>query len=100
MKIKTTAAAGTLESSDVYVTAAPNEKGGRDIHIESPVLRLYEEQMLKVIGDALDQLEVKDVILTCKDRGAIDCVFRARVMAAVCRASGESFDWSLEDKEA
>jgi len=100
LKIKTTAAAGTLESSDVYVTAAPNEKGGRDITIDSPVLKLYEEQMLKVIGEALDQLEVKDVTLTCKDRGAIDCVFRARVMAAVCRASGENYDWSLEDEEA
>jgi len=100
LEIKTTAAAGTLESSDVYVTAAPNEKGGRDITIDSPVLKLYEEQMHKVIHEALDQLGVTNVGLTLKDRGAIDCVFRARVMAAVCRASGENYDWSLEDKEA
>lgn len=99
MKIKNTAAAGTLESSDVYVTASPNSGGGRKIRIESPVLKLYEEQMLKVIGEALDRLEVQDVSLELKDRGAIDCVFRARVMAAVCRAAGESYDWSKEDGE-
>lgn len=99
MEIKTTASAGTLESSDVYVTAGPNAGGGRVIRIDSPVLKLYEEQMHKVIGEALDQLKVKDVELTLKDRGAIDCVIRARVMAAVLRAAGETYDWSLEDRE-
>lgn len=100
MEIKTTASAGTLESSDVYVTAGPNAGGGRAVTIDSPVLKLYEDQMRKVIGEALDRLEVNDVELICKDRGAIDCVFRARVMAAVLRAAGESYDWSLEDGEA
>ena len=33
MKIKKPASAGTLESSDVFVSVAPNEGGGIDIEL-------------------------------------------------------------------
>ena len=97
MEIRKEASAGTLESSDVMVTVSPNEGGGRKIEIDSPVLKLYEEQMLSIINASLDKMGVKDAALFLKDRGAIDCVIRARVMAAVSRAAGEEYDWSLED---
>lgn len=100
MTVKIRAAAGTMESSDVLVTCEPNPEGGRKIVIDSPVLKLYEEQMLQAVNEALDKLSINDASLTLKDRGAIDCVIRARVMAASLRACGETYDWSLEDKEA
>ena len=100
MIVKTKAAAGTMESSDVLVTCEPNPDGGRIIVIDSPVLKLYEDQMLNAVNEALDKLDIADASLYLKDRGAIDCVIRARVMAASLRACGETYDWSLEDKEA
>lgn len=100
MVVKEKAVAGTMESSDVLVTCEPNPEGGRKIVIDSPVLKLYEDQMLAAVNEALDKLSVTDAVLFLKDRGAIDCVIRARVMAAALRAAGETYDWSLEDKEA
>ena len=100
MEIKKTALAGTLESSDVMVTAAPHPEGGIAVTIDSPVLALYEDQMRKAVLEAAADAGVQDAEITLKDHGAIDCVIRARVMAALCRAAEEPYDWSKEDKEA
>ena len=100
MIIVKAASAGTLESSDVLVTASPNPEGGIKVNIDSPVLALYEEQMMAVINEAVSTLQVKDAVLDLKDRGAIDCVIRARTMAAICRASESTYDWSMEDRKA
>ena len=100
MEIKKTASAGTLESSDVMVTAAPNPAGGLKVTIDSPVLALYEEQIRTAVAEATADCGVTNAELTLNDHGAIDCVIRARVMAALCRAAEAPYDWSKEDKEA
>ena len=41
---------------------------------------------------------VTRAILEMKDKGAIDCVIRARVAAALCRASETHYDWTKEDR--
>ena len=100
LEIKKTASAGTLESSDVMVTVGPNPEGGLKVTIDSPVLALYEEQMRKAVTDAAADTGVKDAEIALNDHGAIDCVIRARVMAALCRGAEEAYDWAKEDREA
>ena len=98
MKVIKTASAGTLESSDVFVTASPNEEGGVKITVDSPVLALFEEQILKTVREAAACMEVTDVALDLKDHGAIDCVIKARTLAALCRACGCTYDWTRENQ--
>ena len=98
MKVMKTASAGTLESSDVFVTASPNEGGGLRITVDSPVLALFEDQILATVKEAAQSMGVTDAALDLKDHGAIDCVIKARTLAALCRACECSFDWKLENK--
>ena len=91
MEIKHTASAGTLESSDALVTVEQNDKGV-DLLLQSPVIHQFGEQMRDVILDTLDRLEVKDVKITIVDKGALDCTLKARVEAAVYRASDQFKD--------
>ena len=82
------ASAGTLESSDAFVTLEPNA-GGLDIHIDSVVMKLFGDSILAVTKDVLSEFNVTDAKVTLIDRGALECVLRARVECAVLRAKGE-----------
>ncbi len=82
------AAAGTLESSDVYVELEPNE-GGIVIELESVVKRQFGESILKSAEEVLSEQGVTSAKLIITDRGALDCVIRARVETAIARAKGE-----------
>ena len=63
MRITKESVAGTVESSDVMVYVAPSGGG-----VDAVALRL-------------------------DDRGALDCVLRARLKAALLRATDEPVDW-------
>lgn len=94
MEIKNISSAGTLESSDILVVVEPNFEGGIILEIKSVVEKQYGEQIRKVIIDTLDELKVKDAIVKVNDKGALDCVIKARVQTAVLRAAEkENFDW-------
>lgn len=82
------ASAGTLESSDVFVEIAPAQSG---IHIDldSVVQAQFGEDILAVIREVLSETGVENAHLTVQDRGALDCVIRARVETAVMRGKGE-----------
>lgn len=82
------ATAGTLESSDVFVTVEPAEHG-LDIHIESVVMKQFGDDILAATKDVLNEFDVADAKVTVVDRGALECVLRARVECAVLRAKGE-----------
>ena len=82
------ATAGTLESSDVFVQIAPGN-GGIEIQLDSVVQAQFGEEILSVIREVLRDCGVEDARLTVQDRGALDCVIRARVEAAVIRGKGE-----------
>lgn len=95
--IKKEAVAGTLESSDVMVRVEPNPGKGLEIDLESAVLTTFGEQIRATTKQVCEDLGVTDAILSLKDKGAIDCVIRARVSAALCRAAETKFNWDGED---
>lgn len=96
MEIKKAAVAGTMESSDCMVTVRPGD-GSVDIQLESDVKVMFGQSILETIQATLDSLGVTSAEVEVRDRGALDCVIRARVECAVCRAAGEGFDWKKEE---
>ncbi len=86
-KIIQRATAGTLESSDVFVTLEP--ACGLEIEIDSVVQNQFGDTILKTVEEVLNDLQVEDAKLSIVDRGALDCVIRARVETAVLRGKGE-----------
>ena len=99
MEIKKEAVAGTLESSDMMVQVSPNPGKGLSIDLESVVLTTFGEQIRKTVKEVCEEMGVKDAALILKDKGAIDCVIRARVQAALCRAAEAKYDWEGEDQK-
>jgi len=94
MKVTKEAIAGTLESSDLMVKVAPSDKGTREIVIQSEVMKQFGKQINRVVTDTLDQLEISEGSIVIEDKGALDCVIRARVQAAVLRGSDSAeLDW-------
>ena len=88
MNIKTSAVAGTLESSDVYVKVEPSDK--LEIEIESVVYNQYADQIKQSVQQVLDELDVKSGKISVNDKCAVDCVIQARVETAIKRAGGEN----------
>ena len=82
------AVAGTLESSDVFVTLEPNA-AGLEIEIDSVVQSQFGEAIRRVAEEVLSEQQVQNAKLSIVDRGALDCVIRARVETAIVRAKGE-----------
>ena len=82
------ASAGTLESSDVFVEIAPAENG-IEIDLNSVVQAQFGEEILAVVREVLTECGVENASLRIQDRGALDCVIRARVETAVLRGKGE-----------
>ncbi|MGD9568875.1 MAG: citrate lyase acyl carrier protein [Sedimentibacter sp.] len=87
MEIKNKAAAGTLESSDIYVLVEPNEKG-IELELESIVLNQFGEEIEKTVREVLNDFNVQNIKIQLKDRGAVECAIRARVETALKRAEG------------
>ena len=83
------ATAGTMESSDAYVEIEPNENG-LEIRLESVVLQQFGQDIEQSVQAVLLRYGVKDAKVTLIDRGALDCVIRARVETAIRRGRGES----------
>ena len=80
-----TAVAGTLESSDAYVTVEPAETV--DITVESAVSAQFGPAIRKSVEELLQQYGITGVKLRLTDRGALDFVLRARVETALKRAT-------------
>ena len=88
-KIVQYATAGTLESSDVFVTVEPGS-GGLEIEIESVVLQQFGEEIRNVTEDVLRTCGIDEAKVAVVDRGALECVLRARVETAVLRGKEEA----------
>lgn len=82
------ASAGTLESSDAFVEIDPGENG-IEIRLESIVLAQFGDAIRTVVEAVLAEQGVEHARLYVRDRGALDCVLRARVETAVMRGKGE-----------
>lgn len=97
MEIKKAAMAGTLESSDITVVIEPNQEKDIMIKLKSSVEKQFGDQIKKVILDTLKELKVESAIVRVDDKGALDCVIKARVETAVLRAAEEThFNWGGE----
>lgn len=94
MEIKKTAMAGTLESSDITIVVEPNPDKEIFIKLKSSVEKQFGDVIKKVILDTLSELKVESAIVRVNDKGALDCVIKSRVQAAVLRAAEEDhFNW-------
>lgn len=83
------ASAGTMESSDVYVEIEPCEQG-IEIQLESVVKGQFGPQIQAVVEEVLNQCGIEKARVSVNDRGALDCVIRARVEAAIVRGRSEA----------
>ena len=85
MKIIKSASAGTLESSDVYVEIEP-AADILSISVESVVEKQFGEKIRSAVNDVLSENGVTSASVRVVDRGALECVIRARVETAILRA--------------
>lgn len=83
MEIVKIASAGTMESSDAYVEIEPATT--LDIQLESVVQEQFGEEIRKVVCEVLEDNGVKSANVRVVDRGALECVIRARVETAILR---------------
>ena len=88
MDILKSASAGTMESSDVYVQIEPAQ--GLEIQLESVVYNQFGDAIREVVKEVLQEQGVENAAVRIVDRGALECVIRARVETAVLRGKGEA----------
>ena len=86
MEIKN-AVAGTLESGDIMIQIAPGD--GLQVDLQSSVSAQFGRQIKAVITETLEGLGIDNAYVKATDKGALDCTIRARVTAAVVRATGK-----------
>lgn len=85
MNILKSAAAGTMESSDAYVEIEPGS-GQLNITVESVVKKQFGDKIKESAKSVLDAYGIVNANVKVVDRGALDCVIRARVETAIVRA--------------
>ena len=83
MNIQKSASAGTMESSDVYVQIEPS--AGLEIQVESVVYNQFGQAIREVVTEVLQEQGVEAASVRIIDRGALECVIRARVETAILR---------------
>ena len=88
MKINQAAVAGTLESGDVMIRIAPLDSQDIDLQVNSSVEKQFGDAIRTTILDVLSRYNVRGVQLNVDDKGALDCILRARLEALLARAGG------------
>ncbi|QHM73796.1 citrate lyase acyl carrier protein [Mixta intestinalis] len=86
MKIVKAAIAGTLESSDLMVKVSPCEEG-IDVTVNSEVYKQFGDQITAVVYETLRAFNITQGQIIVEDKGALDCVIRARMQAAILRGT-------------
>ena len=89
MQIVKPAAAGTMESSDVYVEVGPGDQG-LQLSLESVVSQQFGDSILQTVREVLEENMVENAVVRIVDRGALACVIRARVETAILRGKGDA----------
>jgi citrate lyase subunit gamma (acyl carrier protein) len=89
MQIVKPATAGTMESSDVYVEVEPGTQG-LQLHLESVVAQQFGQSILETVREVFAENGVENANVRVVDRGALDCVIRARVETAILRGKGDA----------
>ena len=86
MDILKRASAGTMESSDAYVEIEPAKE--LNIEIESIVAKQFGDKIDTAVREVLSECGISSANVKVIDRGALECVIRARVETAVKRSGG------------
>lgn len=81
MKIIKDALAGTLESSDVMIRIGPSSEPGIRLELESLVKQQFGAAIEQVVRETLAKLGVERALVSVDDKGALECILRARVQA-------------------
>ena len=90
VNIVQSAQAGSRNKGDLVVTIKPRKKGsGLKLEIQSSVGKLFGKSINTTVEQKLDELNIKDAIVKIEDDGALDYVIKARIEAAVLKASGK-----------
>jgi len=90
MEIIKKAQAGSFESCDILLLAEPQTEGkGITLELESNVDYQFGDSIKDVILNGLKELDVKEIHLVAKDKGAIEPVIKARLETVVLRAAGK-----------
>ena len=89
MDIVKCASAGTMESSDAYVEVEPGT-GGICLELESVVLQQFGQAIRETVNSVLAEQGVENANVRVIDRGALECVLRARVETAIVRGRGDA----------
>lgn len=84
MKILRNAVAGTLESSDLFVQIEPDEDE-LVLEIDSVVANQYMDVIRACVLESLEEFQVSTGKIYIKDKGALDCVIKARMETALRR---------------
>lgn len=82
------AIAGTDEKSDAVVNIEPCGEG-LHLEIKSVVINQFGPAIEASVREVLREQGVENAIVKVADRGALDCVLRARVETAILRGKGE-----------
>lgn len=88
MKLIKKAFAGTMESSDAYVEIEPAQN--LEIQVDSVVEKQFGKAIYDSVCDVLASCGINGATVRVVDRGALDCVIRARVETAVARGMEEA----------
>ena len=88
MDILRNASAGTMESSDAYVEVEPGT--GISVSLESVVANQFGDEIRAVVREVLADCGVENASVRVVDRGALECVIRARVETALMRGKEEA----------
>ena len=75
--------AGTMESSDAYVEVEPAQD--LTVELQSVVQAQFGEAIEAAVRDVLARCGVEKACVKVMDRGALECVIRARVETALLR---------------
>lgn len=83
--------AGTLESGDIMIQIFPadGKKPGLEIELDSTVAYQFGDQIKAVITETAHELGLDTARVVAVDKGALDCTIKARMTAAVVRATGK-----------
>ena len=73
---------------DVMIRIAPLDTQDIDLQINSSVEKQFGDAIRTTILDVLARYNVRGVQLNVDDKGALDCILRARLEALLARASG------------
>ena len=85
MRLRSTASAGTSESSDVLITVEPLEHG-IELQLVSTVEQAFGAAIKESVLDVLSCWSIEACKITIQDKGALDYVIRARTETALLRA--------------